>query len=789
MKFLNTLLLLLITPHLYSQVNTVTVSSTNNGVLNASYTTTKVYVDELNNITVPLTIQFAPNVTNVTEVELWTNLNNRDRATNDVNADGIHDGIIPPGAPETKPEGYVSGPYPTNGYYNAIPVTSVSSNIYTITTNAVKTGAYRLTLRYKVEGSSAWNYYGGKDHCIVVAPTKARDMVIYEINVFNINSAGTLFNQRGTFETLTNVNSRVNLNYLKGLGVNTLWFQPFHPITWEARGSDDPGSPYSIKNFFEINETATSSYDANDSTVVKRQKSMNAFSNFVVAANASNIIVMIDAPFNHTAPDCELGTPQTTALIANAAGNIGNIQGWSMYDAIKSREARFYSRNDGDAAYSGPASSAANCAVAPDRNDFGKWNDTLDVFYGRYSALVTGYPDAQRSRDVAANIDDTFDYSTLQGETGSNGAITRAVWQYFASYTPYWLVKSGLPANSSIATQTTNGVGAIRADFGQGMPPQFWEYAMNVARSHKWNFIFMTESLDGGNVTLRSARHFEVLNENIVFPLKSANTTEDYKNIILSRRITYGQSLVLYNNTSHDEEGYEDPFEALIRYAVGSTVDGTPMIMYGQEIGTARTFGFDKYEINFQKYVPHFKQWNSLAPAWYAWENNSFGVKNLYPVYAGVNKAREFSQAIRSGKRIFLNTQSDPNNSDANIFAVVKYVNEGQSPNVQDVVFCFVNLRRNSNVANSFKITSQIASAIGLQANRTYNVKNIGAYTGVNNEFSSRRDTFLWGAGLTGQNILDNGIYVSLNRVPASNGLWSTAPYEVQFLKLYDVTP
>lgn len=786
MKFIASLLFTLIPFFTHGQVNTVTISSTNNGILNASYTTTKVYVDELNNVTVPLTIQFAPAVTNVTEVELWTNLNNRDRATNDINFDAIHDGIIPPAAPDSKPQGYVSGAYPTNGYFNAVPVTSVSSNIYTITTNAVKTGAYRLTVRYRVQGSSTWIYYGGKDHCIVVAPVQARDLRIYEINVFNANASGTLFSQRGTFEMLTNNNSRINLNYISNLKFNTLWFQPFHPITWEARGSDDLGSPYSIKNFFEINELATSSYDANDSTQVKRNKSMAAFTNFVAAANASNIIVMIDAPFNHTAPDCEAGVTYTAALLSSRAQL---PVGFTFNSTIKLSVPQFYSRNDGNAAYSGPASSTANCAVAPDRNDFGKWNDTLDVFYGRYSALVTGYPDAETSRNIAANIDDTFDYSSLQGNLGSNGAITRAVWEYFAYYAPYWLTKTGLPAGSSIATQTTNGVGAIRADFGQGMPPQFWEYAMNVARSHKWNFIFMTESLDGGNVTMRSARHFEVLNENIVFPLKNATTTEDYKNIILSRRVTYGQSLILYNNTSHDEEGYEDPWEALIRYAVGSTVDGSPMVMYGQEIGTARTFGFDKYEINFNKYVPHFKQWNSMGPAWFAWENNSFGVKNLIPVYTGINSARELSPSLRTGRRVFLNTQSDPNNSDPNIYAVLKYETNNVSPNSQDVVFCFVNLRRNSDVANVFKVTPQIAAAAGIQSNRIYNIKNIGAYTGVNNEYSSRRTSFLWGSGIVGSNIVSNGIYVGMNKIPTNNALWASVPYEVQFLKLYDVTP
>src|SRR5207253_8832653 len=139
------------------------------------------------------------------------------------------------------------------------------------------------------------------------------------------------------------------------------------------------------------------------------------------------------------------------------------------------------------------------------------------------------------------------------------------------------LSQTGVPQCSDLATQTSHGIGGLRADFGQGLPPQLWEYLINKTRARKWNFVFMAESLDGGAVTYRSNRHFDVLNENIVFPLKSASTATDYRNIFEARRIAYGQGLVLLNNTSHDEQNYSDPFQALIRHAVCSTMDGAPM--------------------------------------------------------------------------------------------------------------------------------------------------------------------------------------------------------------------
>lgn len=91
----------------------------------------------------------------------------------------------------------------------------------------------------------------------------------------------------------------------------------------------------------------------------------------------------------------------------------------------------------------------------------------------------------------------------------------------------------------------------------------------------------MTESLDGGAVTYRSNRHFDILNEDIAFPLKAATSSTDYQTIFNTRRAQYSNSIVLTNATSHDEENYLAPFEALIRYGVTNTVQSAPMIFMG----------------------------------------------------------------------------------------------------------------------------------------------------------------------------------------------------------------
>jgi hypothetical protein len=321
------------------------------------------------------------------------------------------------------------------------------------------------------------------------------------------------------------------------------------------------------------------------------------------------------------------------------------------------------------------------------------------------------------------------------------------------------------------------------------------EYIINRTHELKWNFVFMTESLDGEQVTYRSSRHFAVLNENIVFPLQGATTTSAYRSIMEGRRSAYGQSLVLLNNTSHDELPYADPWQALIRYITVSTTDGAPMLMYGQEIGTGQKKqdsvpqgGFDWYEDNFDKFIPHFKKWNSMQPQWTAYDNNAYGVQFLKPAYAAVGQARASSPALRSSNRWFLNPRGS-NDPDPEIFAVAKYTSGNTPLAQQDVVFAFTSLDRNNPQSNTFGVTSALADILGLQAGRTYNAKNIAAYAGRDNVQSNRREQWIWGSGVVRSKIEADGISVSLNPVPLSDDAWATAPYEAKFLQVYDVTP
>lgn len=745
-----------------------------NGV-NADYTTTRVFVDEVGGDAVPLHILFYPNARNLTNVEVFSNLNRRDRAGLDANGDGIEDGILPP-------DGATVLAGDDNHYYKAYPMSPTETpGQYALTLLAQKTGAYRLTARYRVAGNTNWFWYssaGRRDHAVVISPKRARDIVLYELNTLTVEAQGPSFADRSTFADLHDgpgarpyhaATARFNLDYLAGLGVNWLWFQPIHPPGIEGRQIDpntgqpyELGSPYAVKNFFAVNPLMSK---ANTCAAA-----LTEFTNFVAAADAAGLGIMLDAAFNHTAHDCELAE-RGVAYFA-APGNPGN---WQPGDKIKDRQAAFYSRS-GD--YCQRAFNAASVAVAPDRGDFGKWDDVIDVFFGRYAALVCQNP---ADNGNYLNEGDWFNYDPV---TGNFDAVTRNVWRYFADYVLYWLDQTGCPAGTP-PDHMHPGIDGLRADFGQGLPPQAWEYLINKARTRKWDFVFMSESLDGGAVTYRSNRHFDLLNENIVFALKTASTASDYRALFEERRAAYGQGLVLLNTTSHDEENYDDPWQAFIRYAVGATVDGAPMIFYGQELGISRAFGFDRYEINFGKLIPHFKKYNSLQPILHP-GNRNFGLDQLYPGYAAVNQARQFSRALRGSNRYFLNQTGG--GAHPQIYSVAKYETAHASPNQADVVFAFVNLDRNQNPAGTFNvnIAPNGANLFGIKPARLYNVKNIAAYTMLD---ANRRHVWLWGAGIAGSNVLGNGVYVALNRVPTNDAAWATAPFEAQYLKLYDVTP
>ncbi len=802
-----------------------------------NYTTSKYFLDEIAGDEGSITVNFSINASFLTAVEVFTNLNRRDYANVDANSDGVPDGVRPPDG-STIPVGN------DDHYYKAYTMTDTGGSNFSLTLPVNKTGAYRLSVRWKIQGDSNWRWYTNtganrRDHAVVASPVQSRDIRMYEINIFNQEASGKTFATRSTIEDLSDRPGRLqtdpdrvnkfDLDYLEDLGVNWLWFQPYHPYGWEGRhlsaqnirdrdpsqgsantkvwnGSNDYyddvnypfalGSPYAVKNFWEIEPRMSAAFSGDPSDInatrnaTNRAAAMAAFQNFMADADGAGVNLMPDAAFNHSAWDIELGQPGLDYIMPGAGAS-----GWSAADLIHDREVRVFSRT---ADYAQRASFYTsffnnNIAPAPDRGDFGKWLDAVDIFFGRYASLVNQNPADNDNRNSEA---DWFNYDGL---TGNFDGVTRGVWQYFARYAVYWLEKGRAPGTNRNSTAgdgdaaaryawDARGIDGLRCDFGQGLPPQAWEYIINTARSYKWSFVFMSESLDGGNITYRSNRHFDILNENIVFPGKAATTTSQYRTIFEDRRNAYGQGLVLLNTVSHDEDNYVDPWQAFVRYAVFGTIDGAPLIFPGQELGVSQLFGYDLYEINFGKPVPHFKTYNSMMTLW---GNTDYALDQLSPAYSAVNAARAFSPALKSSNRFFLNQIGG--GADESIFSVAKFESRNASPVTSDVVFGFVNLNRNAAENATFSLNvdadSNSVNDFGIKSGRKYNVRNIAAHLG---QVPNRRDIWLWGGaggGFTGANILANGVFVGLNSIPGSDpATWTNSPYEAQYLKLYDTT-
>jgi hypothetical protein len=373
-------------------------------------------------------------------------------------------------------------------------------------------------------------------------------------------------------------------------------------------------------------------------------------------------------------------------------------------------------------------------------------------------------------------------------------AGTRDLWRYFAYYPEYWLRKTGhggansTPADGNYAQRLAlddRGIDGLRCDFGQGLPPQVWEYIINRTRHLKWNFVFMAETLDGGVPGYRSNRHFDILNESLVFKFTQEHVGASWqvRQALEDRRTAYRGGTVLLNLTSHDEVMPEsDPWMTASRYGTLSMVDGVPMIFYGQEWGIAPSSGgagtansgFAHFEQNFGKWVPHFKRWNKLT----VWENPPAFSGGLPEWYSRVNRARHASPALRSVNRFFLPRMSDGGDNPL-IVATAKYDVPGAGPAVGDVVLAFgLMLNAAHDEAQETYNLQACWSQLGLDTNKTYNVRNLAAID---------PSAYLWPSNVPGSQLWNDGVWVHLQ---ADHGGPITADGAlVQYLKLEEFTP
>ncbi len=109
------------------------------------------------------------------------------------------------------------------------------------------------------------------------------------------------FSKEGTFNEI-----KKKLPYLKELGVTILWLMPIHPIG-EIKRKGTLGSPYSVKDYYEINPEYGTKED---------------FRELIKEAHKLGFKVIIDEVLNHCAWDNELVRKQPDWFTKDKSGNM-----------------------------------------------------------------------------------------------------------------------------------------------------------------------------------------------------------------------------------------------------------------------------------------------------------------------------------------------------------------------------------------------------------------------------------------------------------------------------------
>lgn len=116
------------------------------------------------------------------------------------------------------------------------------------------------------------------------------------------------FSKEGNFKGLIN-----RLKEIKELGTTIIWILPHYPIG-ELDRKGQLGSPYSIKNYMEVNpELGT----------------LDEFKELIEEAHKLGLKILIDIVFNHTSKDSILFEKHPDWFLRDSNEIIGKVQSWS----------------------------------------------------------------------------------------------------------------------------------------------------------------------------------------------------------------------------------------------------------------------------------------------------------------------------------------------------------------------------------------------------------------------------------------------------------------------------
>ncbi len=133
-------------------------------------------------------------------------------------------------------------------------------------------------------------------------PKKMRNMLMYQIFVRN-------FSEDGTFKAVES-----ELDRIKELGTDIIWFMPIHPVG-KLKRKGSLGSPYAISDYRAVNpEFGT----------------LDDFKSVVNEIHKRGMKCIIDVVYNHTSPDSVLSAEHPEWFYHKEDGSFGNRVGdWS----------------------------------------------------------------------------------------------------------------------------------------------------------------------------------------------------------------------------------------------------------------------------------------------------------------------------------------------------------------------------------------------------------------------------------------------------------------------------
>lgn len=136
------------------------------------------------------------------------------------------------------------------------------------------------------------------------APEWARDAAVYEVFIRSHSSART-------FSAVEK-----DLDRIKKLGIDLIWLMPIHPIGVE-RHKMDPGSPYAVKDYYDVNPV---------------HGDFDDFKSLVDAIHEKDMYVILDMVMNHTAWDNPLMDEKPEWYTRNEAGEVIHPEGTDWTD-------------------------------------------------------------------------------------------------------------------------------------------------------------------------------------------------------------------------------------------------------------------------------------------------------------------------------------------------------------------------------------------------------------------------------------------------------------------------